>query len=108
MFKEKRKMKGYAILHKVTNYDIDEDFSNAWVDSVFFDKDKARARMHECAESIETDAYENIDSDDFETYKRIEGTMTSEEHEDSIIVEYELHDYCRFSFEVLVQEVEVQ
>ena len=101
-------MKAYAILHKVDNYDIDEDFSNAWVDSVFFDKDKARARMHECAESLETDAYENIDSDDFETYKRIEDTMAIEEHEDSIIVEYELHDYCRFSFEVLIQEVEVE
>jgi hypothetical protein len=34
--------------------------------------------------------------------------MAIEEHEDSIIVEYELHDYCRFSFEVLIQEVEVQ
>jgi hypothetical protein len=101
-------MKAYAILQKVNNYDIDEDFSNAWVDSVFFDKDRARARMHECAENLETDAYENIDSDDFETYKRIEDTMAIEEHEDSIIVEYELHDYCRFSFEVLIQEVEVQ
>jgi hypothetical protein len=101
-------MKAYAILQKVTNYDIDEDFSNAWVDSVFFDQKQARARMHECAENLETDAYENIDSDDFETYKRIEDTMSFEEHEDSIIVEYELHDYCRFSFEVLIQEVEVQ
>ena len=101
-------MKAYAILHKVTNYDIDEDFSNAWVDSVFFDKDKARARMHECADEIEKDAYENIDSDNFETYKRVEDSMCSEEHENSITVEYELHDYCRFSFEVLIQEVEVQ
>jgi hypothetical protein len=101
-------MKAYAVLQKVTNYDIDEDFSNAWVDSVFFDKDKARARMHECADEIETGAYENIDSDNFEAYKRVEDSMCSEEHEDSIIVEYEIHDYCRFSFEVLVQEVEVQ
>ena len=101
-------MKAYAILQKVTNYDVDEDFSNAWVDSVFFDKDKARARMHECADEIEKDAYENIDSDNFETYKRVVATMACEEHEDSIIVEYELHDYCRFSFEVLIQEVEVQ
>ena len=101
-------MKAYAILQKVTNYDIDEDFSNAWVDSVFFDKDKARARMHECADEIEKDAYENIDSDNFETYKRVEDSMCSEEHENSITVEYELHDYCRFSFEVLIQEVEVQ
>ena len=101
-------MKAYAVLQKVTNYDIDEDFSNAWVDSVFFDKDKARARMHECADEIEKGAYENIDSDNFEAYKRVEDTMGSEEHEDSIIVEYEIHDYCRFSFEVLIQEVEVQ
>ena len=101
-------MKAYAILQKVNNYDIDEDFSNAWVDSVFFDKDKARARMHECAADLEKDACENIDSDDFETYKRIEDTMAIEEHEDSIIVEYELHNYCRFSFEILIQEVEVQ
>ena len=101
-------MKAYAVLQKVTNYDIDEDFSNAWVDSVFFDKDKARARMHECADEIEKGAYENIDSDNFETYKRVEDSMCSEEHEDSIIVEYEIHDYCRFSFEVLIQEVEVQ
>lgn len=101
-------MKAYAILQKVTNYDIDEDFSNAWVDSVFFDKDKARARMHECANEIEKDAYENIDSDNFETYKRVEASMSREEQENSITVEYELHDYCRFSFEVLIQEVEVQ
>ena len=101
-------MKAYAVLQKVTNYDIDEDFSNAWVDSVFFDKDKARARMHECADEIEKGAYENIDSDNFETYKRVEDSMCSEEHEDSIIVEYEIHDYCRFSFEVLIQEVEVE
>ena len=101
-------MKAYAILQKVTNYDIDEDFSNAWVEGVFFDKDKARARMHECAEDIEKDAYENIDSDNFETYKRVEDSMCSEAHENSIIVEYELHDYCRFSFEIIIQEVEVQ
>lgn len=101
-------MKAYAILQKVTNYDIDEDFSNAWVDSVFFDKDKARAKMHECADEIEKNAYEDLDSDNFETYKRIEASMSCEEHENSIIVEYELHDYCRFSFEVLIQEVEVE
>lgn len=101
-------MKAYAILQKVTNYDVDEDFSNAWVEGVFFDKDKARAKMHECADDLEKNAYENIDSDDLETYKRIEATMMCEEHEDSIIVEYELHDYCRFSFETLIQEVEVE
>ncbi len=101
-------MKAYAILQKVTNYDIDEDFSNAWVDSVFFDQKKARARMHECADEIEKDAYENIDSDNPETYKRVEETMSREEYEGSITVEYALHDYCRFSFEVLIQEVEVE
>lgn len=101
-------MKAYAVLQKVTNYDIDEDFSNAWVEGVFLDKDKARSRMHECADEIEKGAYENIDSDNFEAYKRVKDTMGSEEHEDSIIVEYEIHDYCRFSFEVLIQEVEVQ
>ena len=46
-------MKAYAILQKVTNYDVDEDFSNAWVEGVCFDKDKARAKMHECADDIE-------------------------------------------------------
>lgn len=101
-------MKAYAILQKVTNYDIDEDFSNAWVDSVFFDKDKARARMHECADEIEKGAYENIDSDNFETYERVVATMCREEQEDSMTVDYDLHDCCHFSFEVLVQEVEVQ
>ena len=101
-------MKAYAILQKVTNYDVDEDFSNAWVEGVFFDKDKARARMHECANDLEKGAYENLDSDNIEAYKRIEATMCCEEHEDSIIVEYELHDYCRFSFEILIQEVEVE
>ena len=101
-------MKAYAILQKVTNYDVDEDFSNAWVESVCFDKDKARAKMHECADDIEKSAYDNLDSDNIEAYKRIEATMMCEEHEDSIIVEYELHDYCRFSFEILIQEVEVE
>lgn len=101
-------MKAYAILQKVTNYDIDEDFSNAWVEGVFFDKSKARVKMHECANDLEKGAYENIDSDDLETYKRIEATMSREEQDDSIIVEYELHDCCRFEFEILIQEVEVQ
>ena len=99
-------MKAYAILQKVTNYDIDEDFSNAWVDSVFFDKDKAIARMHECTEEIERDAYENIDN--LETYKQIKNSMCSEEHENSITVDYDLHSCCHFSFEVLIQEVEAQ
>ena len=101
-------MKAYAILQKVTNYDVDEDFSNAWVEGVFFDKAKARVKMHECANDIERSAYDNLDSDNIEAYKRVEDSMCSEEHEDSIIVEYEIHDYCRFSFEVLIQEVEVQ
>ena len=101
-------MKAYAILQKVTNYDIDEDFSNAWVEGVFFDKDKARARMQECANDIEKGAYENIDSDNFETYERVVASMSREEHEDSMTIDYDLHDYCHFSFEVLIQEVEVQ
>lgn len=101
-------MKAYAILQKVTNYDVDEDFSNAWVEGVFFDKDKARARMHECANDLEKGAYENLDSDNIEAYKRVEASMSREEYDDSITVEYELHDCCRFSFEVLIQEVEVE
>ena len=101
-------MKAYAILQKVTNYDIDEDFSNAWVEGVFFDKDQAKVKMHECATDIEKGAYENIDSDNFEAYERVVASMSREEQENSIIVEYEIHDYCHFSFEVLVQEVEVQ
>ena len=101
-------MKAYAILQKVTNYDVDEDFSNAWVEGVFFDKDKARTKMHECADDLERSAYENLDSDNIEAYKRVEASMSREEQDDSITVEYELHDYCRFSFEVLIQEVEVE
>lgn len=101
-------MKAYAILQKVTNYDIDEDFSNAWVEGVFFDKDKARAKMRECADDIEKSAYDNLDSDNIEAYKRIEATMCCEEYDNSICVGYELHDCCRFEFEVLIQEVEVQ
>ena len=101
-------MKAFAILQKVTNYDIDEDFSNAWVDSVFFDKEKARVRMRECATDIEKDAYDYIDSDNFETYERVKASMCMEEHENSITVDYELRDCCRFSFEVLIQEVNVE